>query len=749
MFETQVNLMSTLDYAKKYLERGFSIIPLNPKDKKPAIRSWKPYQEKLPSMDDINDWFGNGSNNNIGIVTGKISKIAVVDLDCEEALKYAKDNNFPKAPTVQTGKGYHLYYRYQEGIRNFQKRDDLPGIDLRGDGGYVVAPPSIHPSGKEYRWIKQLGIQDLTLAPLPEIILVKRPEDKTPIKKLYKGVPEGSRNDTLARLTGSWVNNKLSLEDCLENAYSWNKKNSPPLHQNEVRKTVESIYSMHHSSSDNVLIEPWSDPMPLDNYASLPEFPTDVLPDPFQEMVTEVAEANQVDTGLPGSICLAVLSTCLSKKAIVDLGTHQEPLNLYICSISGSGERKSSTINIMTAPIYEYQKNVQEEISGTIHKAINRVKIQEAKIANLQKSASKTDNAGERIKIETKLNELSKELVDNPIPNQPVLVVDDITTEALGMIMSKNDERMSILSSEGGIFSVIAGLYSDNSFNFDLYLKAHPGDPWSVHRVTREFLSMESPALTMGLTVQPEIIRELGMNRSFRGRGLLARFLFSYNTAHVGYRKRQHKQVSSELKDRYKAHLTQLLELPLTSNELLLSPEAQKYWNGFYDYVERQMQSGNLLEAFRDWGSKLPGAVARIAGLLHFAKHRDLAYSQMISKDTMDAACAIGIYYLEHALAVFGLMREDPGIESARKILEYIDKHKPESFKARDVLRNKNAFKSIDDIIPGLKVLIERSHIREQPVSITYKGGRPEAPVYEVNPILISADITDNTDKTP
>lgn len=149
-------LRTTLDYARWYVSKGFSLIPLRPKDKRPAIDTWKIFQTYRPTEDNLKIWFGNGSENNLGIVTGAISGICVLDLDSPKAIELAKKLGLPETPIVKTGKGYHCYFKYREGIRNFQKRDDLPDIDLRGDGGYVVAPPSIHPSGEKYEWVEYL-----------------------------------------------------------------------------------------------------------------------------------------------------------------------------------------------------------------------------------------------------------------------------------------------------------------------------------------------------------------------------------------------------------------------------------------------------------------------------------------------------------------------------------------------------------------------------------------------------------------
>jgi putative DNA primase/helicase len=234
-----------LESALKYASLGFSVIPLIPRGKKPAIKSWAEYQSRFATDEELKKWFGNGSKKNIGIVTGNISGIDVLDLDSQEAIQYAKEHKFPITSSVKTGKGFHCYYKHKDGVRNFQKRDDLPGIDLRGDGGYVVAPPSIHPSGQQYQWVEGKGLDDIPCGKLPGIVLAKKPQDKKPLKQLYEGSKEGNRNNNLARLVGSWVNDGLEFEECMENALIWNDKNTPPLPKKEVEAAIRSIMNKH------------------------------------------------------------------------------------------------------------------------------------------------------------------------------------------------------------------------------------------------------------------------------------------------------------------------------------------------------------------------------------------------------------------------------------------------------------------------------------------------------------------------
>ncbi|SHJ67465.1 putative DNA primase/helicase [Malonomonas rubra DSM 5091] len=230
--------------ATDYLDRGLSIIPLN--GKIPAY-SWSNYQKTPATKEDCREWFQNAKHN-IGIVTGELSGIAIIDFDTEEAFQQAKDRGLPHAPLVKTGRGYHLYCKYKPGIRNFQKRADLPGIDLRAEGGQAVAPPSMHQNGQQYRWV--VSLDEASLPDIPEWLLAKSDKEKQPVKELYRGTTEGGRNNALARLVGSWINDGGTLEEILEQASVWNQQNNPPLPPEEVEQVVQSIYIRHNQQPD-------------------------------------------------------------------------------------------------------------------------------------------------------------------------------------------------------------------------------------------------------------------------------------------------------------------------------------------------------------------------------------------------------------------------------------------------------------------------------------------------------------------
>src|SRR5258708_33276549 len=156
--------MNKLLMIEKYRQMGWSVIPLKANDKLP-VNKWADYQKRHATDQEINEWWNNDKNYNVGIITGAISNLAVVDADGDAGIKTIGLRGFISPFTVLTGSGKQLYYKYG-GNHNTCKT--LVGIDTRGEGGYVAAPPSVHPNGMPYRWA----------SPIPSInLLPEWPKD--------------------------------------------------------------------------------------------------------------------------------------------------------------------------------------------------------------------------------------------------------------------------------------------------------------------------------------------------------------------------------------------------------------------------------------------------------------------------------------------------------------------------------------------------------------------------------------------
>jgi KaiC/GvpD/RAD55 family RecA-like ATPase len=280
--------MSNKDIALQYQKMGLSVIPLKspsmvssglpPKQfirqcKIPLV-SWKEFQTRHPTVEEVTDWFNKWPDANIGIVTGKISNLIVFDLDSEDAVQYANDEGgFPDTPKVKTGKGYHCYMKYPGFVVRNDVRKELD-IDIRADGGYVVAPPSLHGSGKHYGWKDCSSIFDIEPAPCEPWMIdylkditkdsSKSVKEKSPkpsktvntaskskaqgdyAEILNNGAVEGMRNHTATKLIGHLFGKGNEEAVVWEMVKQWNSsKIRPPLDETELRKSFDSIRKLH------------------------------------------------------------------------------------------------------------------------------------------------------------------------------------------------------------------------------------------------------------------------------------------------------------------------------------------------------------------------------------------------------------------------------------------------------------------------------------------------------------------------
>jgi len=147
--------------ASRLVAAGVNVIPLLPRDKRPASR-WESLQHRpLAQMDCelvdryLNSWWGAGKDYGLAVVTGSVSGIVVVDVDDDAAKELVEQTcGWPRTVIVKTSKGWHLWFRHPgESLGNRVRVADV-GLDVRADGGYVVVPPSIHPTGFEYEWVR-------------------------------------------------------------------------------------------------------------------------------------------------------------------------------------------------------------------------------------------------------------------------------------------------------------------------------------------------------------------------------------------------------------------------------------------------------------------------------------------------------------------------------------------------------------------------------------------------------------------
>ncbi|MFC2170282.1 AAA family ATPase [Acidobacteriota bacterium] len=243
-----MNNKSLLEAALYYrYSLGFSVIPVM-KDKKPYI-AWEPYQKKKATKEEIKGWWKHWPNANIGIVTGKISELVVIDVDTEEGNselnKILPDTFLP--PMVKTPRGgKHFYCRYVDGLRN--NTGAIEGCDLRAEGGYIIAPPSDNGNGIKYEWMEGLVIDETEIPDIPEsyIEFIKNHKEyslrnnECGMKKSTKMFGKGRRDDDLFHVANSLVKGGMLEEEVEAVTRYLAKKCDPPFSEKEAKIKVES-----------------------------------------------------------------------------------------------------------------------------------------------------------------------------------------------------------------------------------------------------------------------------------------------------------------------------------------------------------------------------------------------------------------------------------------------------------------------------------------------------------------------------
>ena len=205
-----------MNTALHYLRMGFSVIPLEPRGKKPLIQ-WAEYQKRLATEDEVRGWWAKTPDANIGIVTGKVSGIGVVDLDGPEGIAEGMRLGLTSPLISITGRGRQLFYRHTgENICNSVKT--YPGVDVRGDGGYVAVSPSIHPSGKRYQWVGSVNNGSNHLPLFPKALFQSTsqpgvlPSTGWATDALDK-LDKGNLHDTTIRLLGKFRAKNFTKEE--------------------------------------------------------------------------------------------------------------------------------------------------------------------------------------------------------------------------------------------------------------------------------------------------------------------------------------------------------------------------------------------------------------------------------------------------------------------------------------------------------------------------------------------------------
>lgn len=266
----------TLAAALSYVRRGWSALPehtigpdgictcnrpsCDKPGKHPRGDTWGQFQAKIAAETEVRLWFKRWPAAGVGIATGAVSGLVVLDVDPRHGGDESLKDLGPLPDTVTAitgGGGQHLYFAHPGGmVKN--RSGFLPGLDIRGDGGQVVAPPSMHASGRQYEWEPGYAPGEMALAPIPPALLAlitetggavwgEQPRAARDDLDGYAAgegeVPEGERNMTMTRLAGRWFGEGDSPDKVLRQLLYVNQMCCrPPLERSEVQIILRSIH---------------------------------------------------------------------------------------------------------------------------------------------------------------------------------------------------------------------------------------------------------------------------------------------------------------------------------------------------------------------------------------------------------------------------------------------------------------------------------------------------------------------------
>ena len=342
-------------WAKYYHGLGLRPVPVKPGKKYPSVK-WEQYQHRQPTLAEIERWDWSGG---VGIVTN-----GLVVVDCDkggERLIDQREKEFPPSWSVRTGSGgLHRHFKALSGQpgRNavaVLKGDNGAQVDIRGDGGFIIMPPTKHPkTGHPYEWMLPPGAIPLADAPawIQDHIRDQRETPDSQRVQVDRRIPSGQRDNTLTSLAGTMRRKRMDENAILAALLEENAaKCDPPLPEHEVRKIAHSV----------ARYPPETPQEESDLPAEAPETDIPAFPEvAYQGLAAEIAHTYSECLEAPKEFlymdALAFLGAPLSRMVRLDSALREEP-RLYVIKVGPSwASRKSSsqeTIEYQYAPIFQ------------------------------------------------------------------------------------------------------------------------------------------------------------------------------------------------------------------------------------------------------------------------------------------------------------------------------------------------------------------------------------------------------------
>jgi hypothetical protein len=722
--------------ALRYASKGLPVFPCRA-NKQPGTPHG--FHDAVTERERIVAWWTADPAALIGMPTGAASGIIAVDLDTDPAkgldgpaafaalVKTAGEPIRTRKHRTPRG-GLHLLFTHPgEPVKN-SASGIAAGVDTRGDGGYIILPPSKTEAG-EYR------IEgDTAPAPLPPWLcglfrrhgIMAAPAVSKPIppppRTLPPGCPpsvqalvsagarEGNRNDRALAVAVQLRDEGHDRATVEAHVLTFARNCNPPLPEREALAVVASAFnrpprepardplrqSERRAPVFHVVTEPpreapdpWEPPAPLGGLSEPPPpWPWDALPPSLRDMGRAIEETFNTSAEMAAAAVLGVASIALANKARCELKRdHRQFGNLFFLTVADVAAGKTPVMKAASAPLVAWQQDRRPDWDRACCDWEAGKAVAEARIRGLEDQAKKYA-AG-------KIEDLDAEALQRDIarlkdqigerPPEPILFCADATSEALGRRMQERGGAIGVLSGEARkILAIAKGVYKEGG-DIELYLAGHGGDYVRVDRNAKDkppYVIAEA-CLAAAIMTQPDSLQSLGACEALRESGFLARWLYLIpDHARGGY---PVESIPPHVAEGYARAIRALVDLPLAVYEdgtpaphlVRLWPAAFTQWRAFHDATQaeiggdRETKPGSYLQ----WLSKLPEHVARLALLFHVCRHvegEDLGQIGPEIEDAIRLAEALKV----HARRAFALMGADTDTARARKVWTWLERNR-------------------------------------------------------------------------
>lgn len=680
-----------VDAAVRYAEMGWPVFPCHRTEHRPMVK--KGFYAATTDVETIQGWWSRWPDAAIALRTGEEASVFVVDVDPRHGGDVfldeleAEHGTLPHTVECQTGGGgRHIYFNWPGQRVKCSTGQIASGIDVKGDGGYVILPPSDHKSGNTYHWLLDQEPGECEIAYAPPWLLERLEVRHAAEAKRVSGapvaevdvIPEGHRNNTLTSIGGHLRQIGMGFDEIRAALLATNiARCQPRLDVKEVEKIARSVSGYEPNTARQAQVEGWSerylgdadawpDPQPIpDDLPPVRPFDPVLLPSTLRPWIVDIADRMQCPPDFPAVSSMVALSGILGRKIAVRPMQRNDWTvypNLWGVLIGRPSLMKSPPMKETLRPIRrmtaealdEYEAAMREYEAASDLLGIE-TKVLRGNLTTALKSGEDTESIQDELKSLTRPEK----------PKRRRYTVNDATVEALGEILAENPNGVIVERDElMGLLKSLDRPGQDGSRAF--YLEGWEGDgSGESDRITRGNVRLDAFCLSILGTIQPGPLGTY-LGEALRGGtgddGLMQRFQMAVWPDDPGQWRVVDRYPDSGAKTKAYATYQRFDELPAssvgelpgafdnnTTPFLRLQADAQECLYAWLTPLMNHLRTGVEHAAVESHLSKYRKLVPALALIIHLAE----SDGGLVTLDAVTRAVGWADYLESHARRIY------------------------------------------------------------------------------------------------